>query len=59
MSNSTSCIDISLIDDSVLENDEAFLLESVNSSLVTAIPPAVTIIIVNDDCKLYYDETFE
>ena len=52
MSNFSSCVDISLIDDAVLENDEAFLLESVNTSLVTAIPPAVTITIVNDDCKL-------
>ena len=53
VSNSSSCVDISLIDDAVLENDETFTLESVNTSLVTAIPPAVTITIVNDDCKLW------
>ena len=51
MSNFTICVDITLIDDAVLENDEAFLLESVNTSLVTAIPPAVTIMIINDDCE--------
>ena len=54
VSNFSSCVDISLVDDAILENDEAFLLESMNTSLVTAIPPAVTITIVNDDCELYF-----
>ena len=52
VSNFSSCVDISIIDDAVLENDEAFLLESVGTSLVTAIPPSVTITIRNDDCEL-------
>ncbi len=52
VSNSTSCVYISIVDDAVLENDETFFLESMNSSLVTAIPPIVTITILNDDCKL-------
>ena len=53
VSNSTSCVGISLIDDAVLESDETFILESVNTSLVTAIPQTVIITIVNDDCKLW------
>ena len=52
VSNFSSCVSIFLVDDAVLENDEAFLLESVNTSLVTAIPPTVTISITNDDCEL-------
>ena len=51
VSNFSSCIDISIIDDAVLENDETLFLESVNTSLVTAVPPALTITILNDDCE--------
>ena len=51
VSNFSSCIGISIVDDAVLENDETLFLESVNTSLVTAIPPAVTITILNDDCE--------
>ena len=52
MSNFSSCVDISIIDDAVLENDETFFLESVNSSLITAVPPTVVFAIINDDCEL-------
>ena len=51
VSNFSSCIDISIVDDAVLENDETLFLDSVRTSLVTAIPPAVTITILNDDCE--------
>ena len=59
MSNASDCVDIALIDDTVLENDEAFLLESVSTGLVTAIPPTVQITIENDDCKLYSETANE
>ena len=51
VSNFSSCIGISVVNDAVLENDETFFLESMNTSLVTAIPPSVTITILNDDCE--------
>ena len=52
MSNSTQCVDIPLVDDSILERDEVFLLESVSTDLVTAIPSTVNITIQDDDCEL-------
>ena len=54
MSNFSSCVDVSIIDDAVLENDETFFLESVNPSLVTAVPPTVMFTIINDDCELIF-----
>ena len=54
MSNFSSCVGISIINDAVVENDETFLLKSVNTSLVTAVPPTVMFIIMNDDCELIF-----
>ena len=45
------CINISVVDDTVLENDEAFLIEAINTSLVVPIQPFVQVTILNDDCK--------
>ena len=51
MSNNTQCVDIPLINDTILESEEVFLLESVSTAQVTAIPPTVNITIQDDDSE--------
>lgn len=53
MTNNTQCVFVPILDDSVLENDEVFVLQGLNSTLITSIPPIVPITIEDDDSKLY------
>lgn len=53
VTNLTRCIIIPILDDSVLENDEVFLLNALNNTLVTVYPPSVPIEIEDDDSKSY------
>lgn len=45
------CINISVIDDTILENDDVFLVEAISTSLIIPIQSTVEITIANDDCK--------
>ena len=45
------CINISVIDDTVLENYDVFLIEAVATSLITPVQSTVEVTIANDDCK--------
>ena len=45
------CINISVIDDTILENDDVFLVEALSTSLATPIQSTVEVIIANDDSK--------
>ena len=45
------CINISLIDDMVLENDEMFFIQAISTGLVTPTRSSVNITILNDDGK--------
>ena len=45
------CINISVIDDTILENDDVFLIEAISTSLVTLTQSTVEVTITNDDCK--------
>ena len=45
------CINISLIDDTILENDEMFLIQATTTSFVTPLLSLVNITILNDDSK--------
>ena len=49
VTNSVQCIIIQLVDDSILEEDETFFLETLNNSLVTSVPTTVPITIEDDD----------
>ena len=51
VTNATECVIISLVDDTFLENDEEFLIESANNSLVTIITSPVLITVEDDDRK--------
>ena len=57
VTNDTRCITLSIVADFVLENDEAFFLQTMNSSLVTSIPPEVTITIQDNDSKYNHRES--
>ena len=45
------CINVSVIDDTTLESDDVFLIEAINTSLVTLTQSTVEVTIANDDCK--------
>ena len=45
------CINVSMIDDTILESDDVFLIEAINTSLVTLTQSTVEVTIANDDCK--------
>ena len=45
------CINISLADDTVLENDEVFHIVATSTNLITLTQSIVQVIILNDDCK--------
>ena len=47
--NFTQCVTVTIIDDTVLEMDEVFYLQSMNSSLAVVTPSAIPIHILNDD----------
>lgn len=47
------CINISVIDDTILENDDAFLIEAINTSLITPIQSSIKVMIANDDSKRF------
>ena len=49
------CINISVINDTVLEDDEVFLIQSINTSLITPIPSTVPVVVLNDDGKWLND----
>ena len=51
MTNHTQCVDVTVVDDNVLENSEELQLQAENTSIVTPSPIAVTITIADDDCK--------
>lgn len=50
MSNDTECVTVLLVDDSLLENDEQFLLQPSNNSLVMTTGSPVLITIQDNDC---------
>ena len=45
------CINVSVIDDTILENDDVFLIEAIDTTLVTPIQSSVKVTIANDDSK--------
>ena len=45
------CINVSVIDDTILESDDVFLIEAINTSLITLTQSTVEVTIANDDCK--------
>ena len=45
------CINISLIDDNVLEDDDVFLVEARNNSFITTVQPFVEVVVLNEDSK--------
>ena len=53
VTNNTQCVSIPILDDSILENDEVFALQGLNSTLIISIPPIVQITIEDNDSKLY------
>lgn len=56
VTNDTQCIDISLVNDFLLENSEVFLLQSAgNNSLVTLRSSTVVINIEDNDRKKNYN----
>ena len=55
VTNDTQCVFVPILDDPILENDEVFALQGLNSTLITSIPPIVPITIEDDDSKLDSD----
>ena len=53
VTNNTQCVNIPILDDIVIEDDEEFFLQSIDSNLTETNPQTVTITIVNDDGKIY------
>lgn len=53
VTNNTQCVNIPILDDTVIEDDEEFFLQSIDSNLTETNPQTVTITIVNDDGKIY------
>ena len=51
VTNYTQCINITIIDDTILEVDEEFFLESGKSDSTTSVPSVVSITIQNDDSE--------
>ena len=45
------CININVIDDAILENNDIFLIEAINTSLITPMQSSVKVTIANDDGK--------
>lgn len=47
------CINVTLVDDTILEDEEAFQIHAVavDNSIVTVFQPYVLVTILNDDCK--------
>ena len=50
MTGNTQCINISVIDDGIVERDETFTIEVVSTPII-AIVSSVKVEILNDDCK--------
>ena len=50
MTRNTQCINISVIDDGIVERDETFTIEAVSTPII-AIVSSVKVEILNDDCK--------
>lgn len=47
------CININVIDDAILENNDIFLIEAINTSLITPMQSSVKVTIANDDGKWF------
>ena len=45
------CINIIVVDDTVLENDDVFFIEAINTSVITPVQSSVKVTISNDDSK--------
>ena len=54
VTNNTNCVTIPILNDPIVESDEVFFLQSIDTNLTETIPQTVMITIVNDDSKLYY-----
>ena len=52
VTNETQCVVIPVLNDPFVEEDEAFLLQSISTNLTEIIPQSVTITITNDDSNI-------
>ena len=51
VTDNRQCVNITVVDDTVLENDDVFLIEAINTSVVTPAQSSVRVTIINDDSK--------
>ena len=52
VTNETQCVVIPVLNDPFVEEDEVFLLQSINANLTEITPQSVTITITNDDSNI-------
>ena len=58
VTNNIQCVTIPIINDPIIESDEIFFLQSIDTNLTQTIPQTVMVTIVNDDGKLRHNNYF-